>query len=137
MEITEVSDAGITMGNKDSFTLSPSSIVDVMGNIKFKVEDSSDLRFYPFVMADRSNAVANLLAIDAPTTPMVKDTITITVTSGGKAVMDASVRFDNAEIGTTDSTGKLYYTLTISGMHNISATKLGYITVLRTIYGAG
>ncbi|MDP2846143.1 MAG: hypothetical protein Q8N79_08765, partial [Candidatus Methanoperedens sp.] len=105
----------------------------VMGKIRFKVADSGDVRFYPFILVNGSVASANQLSIDAPATPTVKDTITITVTAGGTPVSGASVSFDNNDIGTTNSTGKLDYTLTRSGLHNISATKLGYEKATKTI----
>jgi S-layer protein (TIGR01567 family) len=42
----------LTLKNSDStITLSQDSTVDIMGNMKFKVADSSDLRYYPFVMS--------------------------------------------------------------------------------------
>ena len=49
MEVKSKS-GGITMENEDSFDLDEDSIVDIMGDIKFKVADDSDtLRFAPFV----------------------------------------------------------------------------------------
>ncbi len=133
MEVTEVSDTKIEMKNPSSVSLSQAGTVDVMGSIKFKVADSSDVRFYPFILVNGSIASANQLAIDAPSAPSVRDTIIITITAGGTPVPGASVSFDNNDIGTTNSTGKLNYTLTRSGVHNITATKLGYEKAVKTI----
>ncbi len=133
MKVSEVSDTKIEMKNTGTVSLSTNSIVEVMGNIKFKVADSNDVRFYPFIMVNGSVAAANQLAIDAPPNPSVKDTITITVTAGGTPVSGASVSFDDSSIGTTNSTGRLDYTLTRSGLHNITATKLGYEKGVKTI----
>ncbi len=133
MKVTEVSDTKIEMKNPSSVSLSSASTVDVMGNIKFKVADSGDVRFYPFIMLNGSMAAANQLSIDAPATPTVRDIIAITVTAGGKPVEGAAITFDNTDIGTTNSTGKLGYTLTRSGVHNITATKLGYEKAVKTI----
>ncbi len=134
MKVSEFSDTKIEMKNPSSISLSSASTVDVMGNIKFKVADSSDVRFYPFIMVNGSIAAANQLSIDAPSTPSVKDTITIAVTAGsGTPIEGAAVSLDSTDIGTTNSTGKLSYTLTKSGMHNITATKLGYEKATKTI----
>jgi hypothetical protein len=65
---------------------------------------------------------------------MVKDTISISVTSGTGAPADnAEVGFDGEVIGTTNSTGKLDYMLTRAGQHNITATKLGYEKATKTV----
>ncbi|CAD7767048.1 MAG: S-layer protein [Candidatus Argoarchaeum ethanivorans] len=50
MKVEQRSSSGIKMENDDSFDLSRDSIVEIMGDIKFKVADDSDtLRFAPFV----------------------------------------------------------------------------------------
>jgi len=134
MEVTEVSDTQIQMDNPSTVSLSAASTFDVMGNIKFKVADSSDVRFYPFIMANGTTISASQLSIDAPATPMARDTITITVTAGAGTIIDnAEVSFDGTVIGNTNSSGKLDYLLTKSGQHTITATKLGYDTATRTI----
>ncbi len=134
MKVSEFSNTKIEMKNPSSISLSSASTVDVMGNIKFRVADSSDVRFYPFIMVNGSIAAANQLSIDVPANPSVRDTITITVTAGsGTPIEGAAVSFDSTDIGTTNSTGKLGYTLTKSGMHNITATKLGYEKATKTI----
>ena len=133
MEVTEVSDNKIEMNNPSTVSLSQAGTVDIMGKIKFRVADSGDVRFYPFIMVNGSAASANQLSINVPATLTVKDIITITVTAGGTPISGAAVGFDNNDIGTTNSTGQLDYTLTRSGMHNITATKLGYEKATKTI----
>ncbi len=135
MEISNVNDTMIEMKNPSSLTLSPGSAMDVMGNIKFRVaDDSTTVRFYPFIMANGSALAANQLSIDVPASPMVRDTITITVTAGsGTPIENAEVSFDSKVIGNTNSTGKLDYLLISSGQHTITATKLGYDKATKTI----
>jgi PEGA domain len=132
--VTAIDDSQIIMNNPSTFSLSAATTLDVMGNIKFKVADSSDVRFYPFIMANGTTLSASQLSIDAPATPMARDTITITVTAGaGTIIENAEVSFDGAVIGNTNSSGKLDYLLTKAGQHTITATKLGYDTATRTI----
>ncbi|VVB91036.1 S-layer protein [uncultured archaeon] len=127
MQVSEVSNNQIQMDNPNSFSLSSGSTMDVMGNIQFKVADSTDVRFYPFITANGTTVAANQLIIDAPATPMVRDTITINVTDGtGIPIENAEVSFDGNVIGNTNTNGSLDYILTKSGQHTISATRLGY-----------
>jgi S-layer protein (TIGR01567 family) len=134
MEITAVDNTKIEMLNKNAVTLSAASNIDVMGAIKFKVADDSIVRFYPYITIDSGVTAANQLTIDAPARPTERETITIKVTAGsGTAVEGAEVSFDNTVIGTTNSAGKVNYTLTSSGLHNISATKLGYEAATKSI----
>ncbi|GFO97289.1 S-layer protein, partial [groundwater metagenome] len=116
---------GIQMENDNTIDLSSGSTSDVMGNIKFRVADSTVLRFYPFVM---------VTAIDAPAKANAGNNITIKVTAGGKPVDNASISIDS-EIGNTDRNGVLDYTLpkTMKGMYNITAAKLGYEKASRSI----
>ncbi|MCZ7404689.1 MAG: S-layer protein domain-containing protein [Candidatus Methanoperedens sp.] len=73
------------------------------------------------------------LGIDTPTMADQFGTITIKVTYNGTAVGNAVVNYDNTTIGLTDSNGALKYTLNTSGRHAISASKDGYITVVKDI----
>ena len=127
MEISSVDANGIKMENKNSIGLSSGSTVDLMGNIKFKVADSGDVRFYPFVMVT-PEMIANQLLIDAPARATAGDAIMVKVTAGGKAVEGASVGIDS-DVGQTDKDGFINYTLkkTLNGgLYNLTATKLGY-----------
>ncbi|MDL5501678.1 MAG: hypothetical protein QSU88_00520, partial [Candidatus Methanoperedens sp.] len=88
------------------------------------------------------NAVRNIevleyiehrLSIDAPVMANQSETITIIVTSNNTNISNATVSFDNTTIGFTNSSGALNYTLNTSGLHNLSASMTGYITVSREI----
>lgn len=73
------------------------------------------------------------LNIDAPIMANQSETITIIVTSNNTNFSNATVSFDNATIGFTNINGTLNYTLNTSGIHNLSASKTGYITAAREI----
>jgi S-layer protein (TIGR01567 family) len=134
MEVSGISDNEISMTNPSSFSLSSASTIDVMGEIKFKVADSSEIRFYPFVMANGSDISANELSISVPVNLMVGDTIQITVTAGsGTPIENAEVSFDGDIIGNTNSSGMLDNLLARSGQHTLRATKLGYETATKTV----
>lgn len=59
--------------------------------------------------------------------------ITITVRSGGTPIRDAEVRFDGNSIGMTSRTGKLDFTTSRTGLHNITVTKSGYEMGIKTV----
>ncbi|VVB86228.1 Carboxypeptidase regulatory-like domain protein [uncultured archaeon] len=85
-------------------------------------------------MVNGSALASNQLAISVPSSMMVKDTISISVTSGtGTPADNAEVSFDGTVIGDTNSTGKLDYILTKAGQHNITATKLGFVAATKTV----
>lgn len=133
MEISSVSSNGIKMDNPDSIGFSRGSTFDLMGNIQFKVSDSSDLRFYPFVEVT-PDIIANQLVIDAPSRASAGDIINIKVTAGGNVVEGASVAIGSGS-ALTDGNGNLNYTLPrdLKGIYNITATKLGYENAARSI----
>lgn len=137
MEVRSTGADGIRMDNRNSVGLSSGSTVDLMGNIKFRVADSSEVRFYPFVMVT-PEMVANQLIIDAPARAFAGDVIRIRVTAGGSAVEGVSIDIEPG-IGQiddrTDKNGDLNYTLprTLNGTYNMTATKLGYQKATRSI----
>ena len=49
MEVSSVSESGITMKNSDDIGLDKGETTEIMGNVSFKTADDSTLRFYPFV----------------------------------------------------------------------------------------
>ncbi len=127
MEVDSISGSGIVMTNRNSIGLSSGGVVDLMGNIKFKVADSGTLRFYPFVEV-KPEMIASQLVIDAPTKATAGDTIRIKVTAGGKAVDGVTVGL-NSETGNTDRDGILNFDIRKTlktGTYNLTATKLGY-----------
>ncbi|CAG0970106.1 hypothetical protein METP3_01390 [Methanosarcinales archaeon] len=73
------------------------------------------------------------LSIDTPVMANQFSTITIIVTSNNTNISNATVNFDNTTIGSTNINGALNYTLNTSGIHTLSASKTGYITVAREI----
>ncbi|MCE8427970.1 MAG: hypothetical protein J5U19_06240 [Candidatus Methanoperedens sp.] len=73
------------------------------------------------------------LGIDAPSTADQFETITIRVTYNGTNISNATMEYDNTTIGFTDINGVLNYTLETSGTHTLSASKIGYISVVREI----
>ncbi|HEY9204862.1 MAG TPA: S-layer protein domain-containing protein [Candidatus Methanoperedens sp.] len=133
MEISSFGGGGIEMRNENTISLSSGSTVDLMGNIKFKVADSGDVRFYPFVEV-KPEMLVDQLVIDAPARATAGDTIRIKVTAGGKAVESASVGIDS-EAGLTDKDGILDYKFqkTMEGDYNITATKLGFQKASKSI----
>ncbi|MCZ7400992.1 MAG: S-layer protein domain-containing protein [Candidatus Methanoperedens sp.] len=73
------------------------------------------------------------LSIQAPSQANQLETITVKVLYNGTAMSGATVSFDNATVGTTDSNGEVAYKLDTSGTHNISASKKSYLSVSRDI----
>ncbi len=135
MEVTGVSKDAIEMKNDGSLSLNQNSEDTLMGDIKLKVADSSDhLRFY-FAVDVTPEMVANQLVIDAPSKITAGDVAIVKITAGGAAVNGASVVLDSTDMGQTDSTGAVNYTLpkTLKGMYNITASKLGYQSATRSI----
>jgi len=137
MQVSDVNTNGINMTNQGSIGLSAGSSVDLMGNIKLKVADSSDVRFYPYVLVTQ-NMVANQLIITTPNRATAGDTITMNVTAGGVPIEGASISISPGigPIGNnTDANGMVNYTLPIKsvGTYNITATKLGYQDANSTI----
>ncbi|MDD5615987.1 MAG: S-layer protein domain-containing protein [Candidatus Methanoperedens sp.] len=134
MEVKTVSANTITMKNPSAISLDAGSSDTLMGKMRLKVADSSDIRYYPYILFNGSALAANQLAISVPSSMMVKDVITISVTSGaGTNADNAEVSFDGQVIGTTNSTGKLDYMLTKAGRHNLTATKLGFEKATKTV----
>ncbi len=138
MEISEVSGNRITMENKDSIGLSAGETIGIMGNINFKVADSSELRFYPYVLVT-SEMVIDQLVIDAPIKANTGDTISINVTANNVGIEGVSISID-PEIGSvlnkTDSNGILNYTIPLTlkgGNYTITATKDGLTKGTRNI----
>jgi S-layer protein (TIGR01567 family) len=135
MEVTGVSKDAIEMKNDGSLSLNQNSEDTLMGNVKLKVADSSDhLRFY-FAVDVTPEMVANQLVIDAPSKITAGDVAIVKVTAGGDGVDGASVVLDSTDMGQTDSTGAVNFTLpkTLKGMYNITASKLGYQSATKSI----
>ncbi|CAD6493639.1 MAG: S-layer protein [Candidatus Argoarchaeum ethanivorans] len=134
MEVTSTSH-GIEMKNKEErISLGAGDTIDVMGEIRFRVADNStSLRYYPFITVDVEAEAASKLGITAPDTASERDTITIGITAGGESIAGSDVEFDGENIGTTDVNGEVLYELTSAGNFTINATKLGYESASKTI----
>ena len=66
MEVSSVSESGITMENSDDIGLDQGETTDIMGNVSFKTADDSTLRFYPFVKVETGGNASSGLKISVP-----------------------------------------------------------------------
>ena len=137
MEISTISSSGITMRNKDSISLSKGNSIDLMGNVKLRVADSSVLRFYPFVEVE--SAAQDQLEIKTPDVLVVGQAAEILVTTRSVSVSDVEILFEGKSIGTTGDDGTLTYTPGQAGSFTLSANKAGYISGTKDVdvVGAG
>jgi S-layer protein (TIGR01567 family) len=126
MEVSTISSSGITMKNEDSISLSQDDVIDLMGNVKFKVADSSVLRFYPFVEVQTSTG--DQLEISTPDVLVVGKPAEILVTARNVSVGGVEVLVGNKSIGTTGDGGNLTYTPEKEGKFTLSASRAGYIS---------
>ncbi len=127
MEVDTVNAGSIEMANANSIDVSSGNTVEIMGNIRFRVANSDDVRFYPFVYVT-PDMISSQLLIDAPFKATAGEAIKVKVTAGGKPVESAFISI-NSDMGQTDIDGLLNLTLKKtmkSGTYNITATKLGY-----------
>ncbi|MFH0904748.1 MAG: S-layer protein domain-containing protein [Methanobacteriota archaeon] len=127
MEVDTVNAGSIEMVNANSIDVSSGNTVEIMGNISFRVANSDDVRFYPFVYVT-PDMISSQLLIDAPLKATAGEAIKVKVTAGGKPVEDAFISI-NSDMGQTDIDGLLNLTLKKTmkgGTYNITATKLGY-----------
>jgi S-layer protein (TIGR01567 family) len=137
MEVNSVSQNSISMTNRNSIGLSRGTTVDVMGNIKFKVADSGDVRFYPSVLVT-PDMVGAQLVLDIPPRATGGDTISINVTAGNVPIQDASVVI-TPETGVTskntDVNGVANFTFPkrSKGIYTVTVSKTGYESANKTI----
>ncbi|MEA1984486.1 MAG: S-layer protein domain-containing protein [Euryarchaeota archaeon] len=124
MEVTSTS-GGITMKNDDTIELDEGETIEIMGEIMFKVaDDSSNVRYYPFVEVE--TAPDESLDLDFDTTITEGDSLTISVTSRGMSVGDVTVKSEGETVGTTSDAGTVTYTPDDAGIFTITAEKEGY-----------
>jgi len=126
MEVVSVSSSGVIMENEDSISLSRDDTIDIMENVKFRVADSSELRFYPFVEVVKGDG--GQLDIEMPDTLLVGEEVEILVTARGVAVGDVELFFEDEGIGRTGDEGSLRYTPDAEGSFSVSAEKGGYVS---------
>ena len=137
MEVNTVNKDSITMTNSNSIGLSRGTNTDVMGNIKFKVADSDDVRFYPYVLVT-PDMVGAQLTLDIPARVTGGDTININVTAGGIPIEDASIVISpetGVESKNTDVNGSANFTFPkrSKGIYTVTVTKTGYESTNKTI----
>jgi len=145
MEISTFGANKIEMTNEGDISLSSGNVIDIMGNIKFRVADSNTLRFYPFVTVS-IDTLANQLVLEGPSRVTAGETINITVKTGGVGgtyIEDAAISIESMGSGPnvglldykTDNNGTLTYTLSksLKGKYNITASKLGYLKGTKNI----
>lgn len=133
MEVRSVSGNAITMSNDGSIGLDKNKNDVLMGNLRLKVADNDNLRFY-FAVDVTAEMRHSQLVIDAPAKATAGDTIKIKVTAGS-AVMDGATINIGTQTGTTDKDGILNYTIprSLKGTYSINASKTGYETAARNI----
>jgi len=132
IEVTSVSDNGITMKNSDDIRLDKGETTEVMNNVSFKTADADILRFYPFVTVG-SGGTANGLNITVPDEIIVGNTFDITVTASGSPVEGVTVKVNTNSTGKTSANGTVQYTAENKGTLRLTAEKEGYTTVNKDV----
>ena len=133
MEVSSVSESGITMENSDNIGLDQGETTDIMGNISFKTADDSTLRFYPFVKVETGGNASSGLKISVPDEIGVGDTFNIGVTAGESPVEGADVKVNATSVGKTDANGTVGYTAKNVGPMKLTAEKGGYTTANKNV----
>jgi S-layer protein (TIGR01567 family) len=128
MEVTSVSESGITMKNDGDIGLGKDETVDVMGDIKFKTADSNTLRFYPYVEVETESNESRELKINLPSEIIVGDTFDIEVTAADNPIEGVTVKANTTSLGKTNADGIVEYTAEKEGTFKITAEKDGYTT---------
>jgi len=133
MRIRTVSGNAITMSNDGIISLDKNKNDVLMGNLKLKVADNDNLRFY-FAVDVTAEMIQNQLVIDAPAKATAGDTIKIKITAGGVGMDGATVNI-GTNTGTTDKDGILNYTIprSLNGTYSIAASKTGYESATQNI----
>jgi len=126
MEISSISSSGITMKNEDSISLAKDDVVDLMGNIKFKVADAPVLRFYPFV--EIKTGTGDQLNIKMPDVLVAGRQTEILVTARNVSVGGVEISIGNDSIGTTGDDGNLTFTPGREGSFTVTASRAGYVS---------
>jgi S-layer protein (TIGR01567 family) len=135
MEISSISDSGIIMKNKDSVSLSRGDVIDLMGNVKFRIADASVLRFYPFVEIE--TGTGDQLNIEIPDVLVAGRQAQIRITARNVSVGGVEVFLGNQSIGTTGDDGNLTYTPGREGSFTVTASRAGYISGSKAVNVVG
>jgi S-layer protein (TIGR01567 family) len=137
MEVKSVNKDSLTMSNSGSIGLSRGNTVDIMGNVKFRVADSGDVRFYPSVSVT-SNMTGTALAVNIPSKAIGGDAVSINVTAGGVPIEGASITISPETGLTSKDTNKdgiaiFTFPKRSKGIYIVMATKTGYESANKTI----
>lgn len=133
MEISSVDDKGIKMKNEDDISLSKGKDINIMNNIKFKVADSSELRFYPFVEVNTKGSDEKELKINVPSEIYQEERFKIKVTAKGNPIENVALKLDGKLLGSTDEEGSLSFTPETRGKFKLSAEKEAYTAANKNI----
>ncbi|TQD26130.1 S-layer protein domain-containing protein [Methanolobus vulcani] len=83
MEITSYDYNSIVFKNEYSILLSKGAVINITDNIKFRVADSSDLRYYPFVMEGTSSIDDEVIIPEDDGESDTESSTTTSTSSGG------------------------------------------------------
>jgi len=135
MEVTGVSESGITMKNSDDIGLGKEETSEIMGNISFKTANDATLRFYPFVEVETggSGNDNNSLKINVPDKIYAGNPFNIEVTAGNEPIKGANVSVNESNVGETGDDGVVEYTAKDVGTLKITAEKDDYKTANKNI----
>lgn len=138
MEISSVGKSGITMKNEDDISLSEGDDISIMNNIKFRVADDGDLRFYPFVEVNTegsgdSGDSAQKLEISVPVEIYQDSSFKIKVTAEESSIEDVTVKLNGELIGNTNGEGILSFAPETRGTFKLSAEKDDYSGASKSI----
>ncbi len=131
MEVRSFASDEIVLENEDSISLTRGDTIEIMGDISFKVADSGDVRYYPFV--EVSTLPSRSLSIEIPGVLEQDEEVEIKVTSRGAAVEDAVVIIGDEEIGETSIDGTISYTPESPGTFTVKAEKEDFVSATEKV----
>ncbi|HHV24695.1 MAG TPA: S-layer protein [Methanosarcina sp.] len=126
MEVSSISSSGITMKNEDSISLSRDEVINLMGNVKFRVADASVLRFYPFV--EIKTEAGDQLNIEMPDVLIAGRKAEVLVMARNVSVGGVEVFVGTTSVGTTGDDGNLTFTPSREGSFTVTANRAGYVS---------
>lgn len=135
MEVTSVSESGITMKNDNDIGLGKDETTEIMGNVSFKTANDDTLRFYPFVEVETggNGNDNNSLKINVPDKIYSGNPFNIEVTAGNEPIKGANVSVNESNVGETGDDGVVEYTAKDVGTLKITAEKDDYKTANKNI----
>jgi len=131
MRVSSITPDEIVLKNDGSMTLTRGGTVSIMGDVKFRVAESNDVRYYPFV--EVVTLPGDTLEIDMPEILAEGSAVDIVVKSRGTAVEDVSISFAGEVIGKTNEEGLLRYTPRETGTIEVKAEKAGFVSTSKSV----